>query len=91
MDVGYLKKFKCNYENCTSAYIRQDNLKQHIATEHTKQFLYHCKKCQKGFTSSPLAIAHRKICYPEKPKSDHTAEDNEDETKENEPNKDEDS
>ena len=52
------KKFKCNYENCNAAYIHQDNLKQHIATEHTKQFLYHCKKCQKGFTSSPLATAH---------------------------------
>ena len=85
------KKFKCNYENCNAAYIRQEYLKQHIATEHTKQFLYHCKKCQKGFTSSPLATAHRKICYPDKPKSDHTVEDTEnkgDETKEDEPTED---
>ena len=85
------KKFKCNYENCNAAYIHQDNLKQHIAIEHTKQFLYHCKKCQKGFTLSPLATAHRKICYPDKPKPDHTVEDTEnpenkgDETKEDEP------
>ena len=85
------KKFKCNYENCNAAYIHQDNLKQDTATEHRKQFLYHCKKCQKGFTSSPLATAHRKICYPDKLKSDHTVEDTEnkgDETKEDEPTED---
>ena len=74
------KKYKCDYENCTSAYLRIDNLKQHIAQTHTKKFLYFCKKCQKGFYTSPEASGHRKMCYPGKPDADHTT----DETKETE-------
>ena len=79
------KKHKCTYPDCKSAYIRPDNLKQHIATEHTKEFLYHCKKCKKGFTSSPLATAHRKICFPDNPKADHIDEDKEVENQKNDP------
>ena len=69
------KKFKCDYKDCKASYVRSDNLKQHIAKEHTKKILYTCKKCDKGFYTSPEATAHRKICYPEKPDDDHTVED----------------
>ena len=55
------KKFKCTYEKCNAAYIRQDNLKQHIAIQHTHVFLYKCKKCGNQFHTSPEATAHRKI------------------------------
>ena len=72
------KKYKCTYENCNHSYIRPDNLKQHIATVHTKQILYTCKKCNKGFTSSPEATAHRKICFPDKPDTGHVNEEAED-------------
>ena len=40
------------------------NLRQHIARDHTKEFLYTCQKCNKGFYTSPEATAHRKLCYP---------------------------
>ena len=68
------KKYKCEYENCNAAYLRPDNLKQHIAQAHTKKFLYFCKKCNKGFCTSPEASNHCKLCYPEKPDTDHTSE-----------------
>ena len=69
------KKHKCTYESCKASYVRFDNLKQHISKEHTKQYLYTCKKCNKGFFTSPEATAHRKMCYTAKPADDHTEED----------------
>ena len=47
------KKFKCSYQDCTASYVRSDNLKQHIAKEHTKKILYTCKKCDKGVLHLP--------------------------------------
>ena len=69
------KKHKCTYEGCKASYVRFDNLKQHISKEHTKQYLYTCKKCNKGFFTSPEATAHRKMCYTAKPADDHMEED----------------
>ena len=68
------KKYKCEYDKCEEAYVRYDNLKQHVAKIHTKEFLYTCKKCKEGFYTSPEATAHRRKCYPEKPDHSHTAE-----------------
>ena len=60
------KPFKCQgYDDCTKSFARLDNLKQHIASEHTKAVLYTCKKCKKGFTRSAEATNHRKICFQE--------------------------
>ena len=39
-------------------------MRQHVAKDHTKEKLYHCKKCKQGFFTSPEATAHRKLCYP---------------------------
>ena len=69
------KKHKCTYEGCKASYVRFDNLKQHVSKEHTKQYLYTCKKCNKGFYTSPEATVHRKICYTAKPADDHMEED----------------
>ena len=66
------KKFKCTYEGCTAAYVRVDNLKQHVASQHTHAFLFYCKKCGKGFSTSPEATSHRKQCYPVDPDKEHT-------------------
>ena len=58
------KLFKCQgYADCTKAFARIDNLRQHIADVHTKAVLYTCKKCKKGFTRSTEATNHRKICF----------------------------
>ena len=69
------KKYVCDYKDCGKSYMRYDNLRQHIAKDHTKQELYKCKKCNKGFHTSPEATAHRKICYPSKPDDNHVAQD----------------
>ena len=65
------KKYICNYKDCGKSYMRYDNLRQHIAKDHTKQELYKCKKCNKGFHTSPEATAHQKICYTSKPDDNH--------------------
>ena len=44
------KKFKCTYKDCESSYVRSDNLKQHIAKEHTKKIYIHVRSVIKGFT-----------------------------------------
>ena len=63
--------------------MRASNLRQHIAQDHTKEVLYTCKKCGKGFFTSPEATAHRKLCYPPKVIVNNPEEDiNEDEEKE---------
>ena len=72
MEVQKKRNMKCTYENCNAAYVRQDNLKQHIAVQHTHVFLYKCKKCDKQFHTSPEATAHRKNCYPVIPDKEHT-------------------
>ena len=79
------KKFKCTYENCKESYIRVDNLRQHVARVHTKEFLYSCKKCKKGFFMSREASFHRRACYPNKPEPGHTEQEEEDDQK-GEPN-----
>ena len=66
---------KCTYKDCSASYARFDNLKQHISKEHAKQFLYTCKKCNKGFYTLPKATAHQEMCYPAKPNEDHMEED----------------
>ena len=72
------KKHKCDYENCTAAYVRPDNLKQHVAQVHTHKFLYFCKKCKQGFFTSPEATNHRKLCFPGKPAPGHTSQETDD-------------
>ena len=75
------KKHKCTHGDCQRSFIRIDNLKQHVAKEHTKVFLYKCKKCDKGFYTSPDATNHRKQCYPVPPNPSHTNEEQEDDEK----------
>ena len=69
------KKYICDYNDCGKSDVRYDNLRQHIAKDHPKQELYKCKKCNKGFTTSPEATAHRKICHPSKPDDNHVEQD----------------
>ena len=58
------KPFKCTgYENCDKSFARIENLRQHVAGNHTKELLYTCKKCGKGFSRSTDASNHRRICY----------------------------
>ena len=83
------KKFKCTYDDCNECYIRVDNLRQHVAKVHTKQFLYSCKKCKKGFFTSREASFHRRACFPDKPDDDHTAQENQDDEKEEKEEKEE--
>ena len=60
--------------------MRASNLRQHVAQDHTKEVLYTCKKCGKGFFTSPEATPHRKLCYPPKVITNNPEEDiNEDE------------
>ena len=37
--------------------------------------MYTCKKCKKGFFTSPEATAHRKLCYPLKTATNNPEED----------------
>ena len=58
------KKFICDWKDCTKSFVRFSNLRQHVAKDHTKEKLYHCKKCKQGFFTSLEATAHRKLYYP---------------------------
>ena len=69
------KKHHCNYDGCDAAFIRYDNLRQHVAKVHTKEFLYRCKKCNHGFYTSPEASNHRRMCVPVTPGQDSITED----------------
>ena len=77
------KKYKCTYEGCNAAYVCPDNLKQHIALQHTHVFLYKCKKCGKEFYTSPDVTSHRKQYYPIAPDKDHVTEETDPKTDEN--------
>ena len=69
------KKHHCTYEGCDSSFIRFDNLRQHVAKVHTKDFLYKCKKCGCGFYTSPEASSHRRMCAPITPGWENITED----------------
>ena len=69
------KKHHCTYEGCDSSFIRFDNLRQHVAKVHTKEFLYKCKKCGRGFYTSPEASSHRRMCTPITPGRENITED----------------
>ena len=69
------KKHHCTYEGCDSSFIRFDNLRQHVAKVHTKEFLYKCKKCGRGFYTSPEASSHRRMCTPITPGWENITED----------------
>ena len=58
------RKYVCTWKDCSKSFMRASNLRQHVARDHTKEVLYTCKKCGKGFFTSPEATAHRKLCYP---------------------------
>ena len=68
--------------------MRASNLRQHVARDHTKEVLYTCKKCGKGFFTSPEATAHRKLCYPKgivnNPEEDINEEEDEEEREKDE-------
>ena len=63
---GIERKHVCTWKDCTKSFMRASNLRQHVAQDHTKEVLYTCKKCGKGFFTSPESTAHRKLCYPPK-------------------------
>ena len=70
------KPFKCEgYDNCERKFARVENLRQHVASDHTKELLYKCKKCGKGFSRSSEASGHRKNCYQEKEDPENAEED----------------
>ena len=61
---GVEKPFKCTgYGACEKSFARVENLRQHVASEHTKETLYKCKRCGKGFSRSSDASNHRRSCY----------------------------
>ena len=80
------KPFSCSgYGDCEKSFARIENLRQHVASAHTKETLYKCKKCGRGFSRSSEATGHRKICY-----STVTGNDNDDDGNDKDQDKDQD-
>ena len=54
------KKYTC--EHCSAQKSSKQYLREHIAEEHTKQYIYFCKGCRKGFYKHTALNFHKKNC-----------------------------
>ena len=52
----------CDYSGCLKKFFGITGLKEHIAAKHTKEHLYFCEKCSKGFFYRSLFSKHKKEC-----------------------------
>jgi hypothetical protein len=57
--LGKPKNFKCNYQNCQSAFSRRHDLKRHSII-HLKVKPYQCCNCNVTFARKEYLLAHRK-------------------------------
>merc|ERR1712093_322998 len=60
------KKYACNWENCTKAFYRADELKRHTRV-HTKEKPFPCPHCDRHFARSDHVRTHVRIHTGEKP------------------------
>ena len=81
---GTEKPFKCTgYGECVKAFARVENLRQHVALEHTKETLYKCKKCGRGFSRSTEATNHRRECFQKNDEDNEPDDEEKDKPEEN--------
>ena len=60
LDKSQKRKYKCDI--CQVEKSSKQYLREHMAEEHTKQFIYHCKGCNKGFYKHTALNHHKKAC-----------------------------
>ena len=60
LDDSQKKKHKCDI--CQVEKSSKQYLREHMAEEHTKTFIYHCKGCNKGFYKHTALNHHKKTC-----------------------------
>ena len=60
LDKSERKKYICDI--CQAERSSKQYLREHMAEEHTKQFIYFCKGCNKGFYKHTALNHHKKSC-----------------------------
>ena len=60
LDQSQKRKYKCDI--CQVEKSSKQYLHEHMAEEHTKQFIYHCKGCNKGIYKHTALNHHKKAC-----------------------------
>jgi len=51
----------CDYPNCTKKFLCVTALREHVAAIHTREYLYRCGKCSKGFFYRSAISKHKKM------------------------------
>ena len=60
LDKSEKKQYTC--EICNAVRSSKQYLREHVAEDHTKEYLYHCKGCGKGFFKHTALNHHKKSC-----------------------------
>ena len=60
LDKSEKKQYIC--EICKAVRSSKQYLREHIAEEHTKEYIYKCKGCGKGFFKHTALNHHKKSC-----------------------------
>ena len=60
LDKSQKKQYTC--ETCNAVRSSKQYLHEHIAEEHTKEYIYKCKGCGKGFFKHTALNHHKKSC-----------------------------